>query len=116
MKEWYSAQELTGAVSMPSTVQALSRKAKSENWRSRKREARGGGKEYHLSSLPAKTQTALRISAAKRAVSTETTQAILAEEHARETQRLSHVDTGSFCAHSTLGRTDPQRRLGFSWQ
>ena len=95
MKEWYSAKDLVGLPGIPNSKTSLARFLKCSLWKSRKRQARGGGKEYHLSSLPAKTQTALRISAAKRAVSTETTQAILAEAHARETQRLSHVDAGN---------------------
>ena len=95
MKEWFSAKELAGVAGLPTTERAIQMSAKREGWQSQKRSGRGGGSEYHISSLPAKTQTALRISAAKRAVSTETTQAIVAEEHAKETQRLSHVDAGN---------------------
>lgn len=59
MKEWYSAKDLSEVAGMPNTVQGINKKAKSENWQSRKREGRGGGNEYHLSSLPAETQAAL---------------------------------------------------------
>lgn len=103
MKEWYSAKELAGVAGLPTTDRAIQISAKRESWQSKKRSGRGGGLEYHISSLPAKTQTALRISAAKRAVSTETTQAILAEEYSRETQRLSRVDAGN---RAYLGLTD----------
>lgn len=59
MKEWFSAKELAGLPGMPVTVSGVIRVAKRENWRSRKRQGRGGGREYHLNSLPPETQSHL---------------------------------------------------------
>ena len=57
---WLSASLLVGLPGIPTTVQALNRKALRENWESRPRTGKGGGREYHISSLPAETQAALR--------------------------------------------------------
>lgn len=44
---------------MPSTQQAVTRRAKREHWLAKYRQGQGGGKEYHISSLPPETQAAL---------------------------------------------------------
>ncbi|BAU15732.1 hypothetical protein LEP3755_62970 (plasmid) [Leptolyngbya sp. NIES-3755] len=44
---------------MPNRRENVTRKAKTEGWKSRKRRAKGGGQEYAFSSLPSETQTAL---------------------------------------------------------
>ena len=67
MKEWYTAQELTAFDGLPSTKQGNIKKAQAEQWQSRPRAGRGGGFEYHISSLPAPAQKAIRISEGKRA-------------------------------------------------
>jgi putative transposase len=54
--EWYSAKELCGMTGMPGTDRAIQLKAKRESWKSRKRQGRGGGMEYHISSFPAETR------------------------------------------------------------
>jgi hypothetical protein len=59
MKEWYSVKELVGLPYMPTTVQGLIKRSLSENWLSRPREGRGGGREYHISSLPEETRVHL---------------------------------------------------------
>jgi len=46
---------------MPKTVSAVIRKAKAKQWQAQSRSGRGGGLEYHISSLPAETQRALAI-------------------------------------------------------
>lgn len=51
---------------MPGTVRAVQIRAKKEQWQSRPR-AKGKGAEYHIDSLPAETQTAVRISVGKKA-------------------------------------------------
>ena len=56
---WYSAKELAGLPDMPGTPQNVTAKAKREGWESRKRDGRGGGREYSLGSLPLPTQAAL---------------------------------------------------------
>jgi len=61
MNEWFSALELAGLEGMPLTVSAVIRKARKGQWNSQKRQGRGGGLEYHISSLPKETQQALAI-------------------------------------------------------
>lgn len=67
MKEWFSTQELAGTAGLPGTERAIQIRAKKELWQSRPRSGRGGGNEYHIGSLPAETQRAIRISQAKKA-------------------------------------------------
>lgn len=61
MKEYFPAIEIVGLPRMPSTVQGVNKKAGCENWLFRNRPGRGGGREYHISSLPKETQQALAI-------------------------------------------------------
>ena len=56
MKEWFSAAELVGCPGLPSTSRRIRGKAIRDCWQNRRREGRGGGSEYHISSLPAETQ------------------------------------------------------------
>ncbi|HBE44244.1 MAG TPA: hypothetical protein DDW17_02015 [Deltaproteobacteria bacterium] len=56
MKEWYSVKELAGAPGMPGTKRAIQIKAKKCLWQSRPRTDKGGGREYHISSLPEETR------------------------------------------------------------
>jgi transposase InsO family protein len=58
-QEWYTAREISGLPGMPQSISATIRKAKRENWQSRQRAGRGGGLEYHISSLPKETRQAL---------------------------------------------------------
>lgn len=62
MREWYSAKELLGVGGLPTSKGKLLQKAKRQGWQSRKRQGRGGGKEYHFNSLPEATQAALLLS------------------------------------------------------
>lgn len=50
-KAWFSPQELLQLPGMPTTVQGIRFKAKTESWESRKKEG-SKGFEYHLGSLP----------------------------------------------------------------
>ena len=59
MKAWYTAAELAGVKGMPATQQAITRRAKRQHWLAKYRQGQGGGKEYHIDSLPAETQAAL---------------------------------------------------------
>jgi putative transposase len=59
MKQWYSAFELAGLPDLPALPNNVARKAKAEQWQSRQRTGRGGGREYAYNSLPKPTQTAL---------------------------------------------------------
>ena len=56
---YYSARELAGKPGLPGTVSAVIRLAKREDWESRTRSGRGGGREYPLTALPTAAQTAL---------------------------------------------------------
>ncbi|QSJ14588.1 transposase [Nostoc sp. UHCC 0702] len=53
---WLSTSELTGLPGMPKTIQNVRKKAHREGWQNRDRKQVGGGKEYHISSLPPETQ------------------------------------------------------------
>lgn len=66
MNEWLSAQELCGLSGLPSSKRAVLTKANKECWKARPRAGKGGGQEFHISSLPKETQRAIRISAAKK--------------------------------------------------
>ena len=57
MKEWYSAKELAGLPGMPGTIPGVLKKV--EEWQSRPRAGKGGGREYHISSFPEETRTHL---------------------------------------------------------
>ncbi|WP_330925276.1 DNA-binding protein [Candidatus Sororendozoicomonas aggregata] len=64
--EWFEPKKLAGLPLMPSTVQGVNFRAGKSEWKSRKRQGRGGGREYHISSLPKATQRALKISQTKK--------------------------------------------------
>ncbi|EMB0053812.1 hypothetical protein U6415_005666, partial [Pseudomonas aeruginosa] len=52
MSEWFSAQKLAGLPGLPGTVQGINSRATRDSWQQRKHMGRGGGREYHISSLP----------------------------------------------------------------
>ncbi len=54
VKEWFSINELDSLnlADVPKGQSAILYKAKKEGWKNRTRQGRGGGKEYHISSLP----------------------------------------------------------------
>jgi putative transposase len=54
LKTHYSAAELAEMKlpSLPGTIQGIGIRAKAEQWESKKRQGRGGGYEYALTSLP----------------------------------------------------------------
>lgn len=57
MEKWYTAKELAGLSGMPGTIQGVIYKAKNEKYIARYREeGRGGGYEYHFSTLPGATK------------------------------------------------------------
>lgn len=65
MKEWFSAKELAGLKGLPTHPQNVTRQAKKQNWEIRAlKGVKGGGFEYHLTSLPPETQQQLRLNAA----------------------------------------------------
>lgn len=60
IKQWLTAREIAalGLPGCPTTESGAVRWAKRENWPSRERVGRGGGREYPLEALPAKARTA----------------------------------------------------------
>ncbi|HEY0464569.1 MAG TPA: transposase domain-containing protein [Polyangiaceae bacterium] len=58
-QRWYSAAELAGLPGMPGTDRGVLKKAGRDNWPSREREGRGGGREYPFTALPGATQLGL---------------------------------------------------------
>lgn len=59
VKQWYSALELAGLPGLPTTDRRVRARAQRENWPSRKREGKGGGREYRIVAVPAETLRAL---------------------------------------------------------
>jgi putative transposase len=55
-KEWFSAAELAGLPGMPNADRVVRIWADKQSWRSQPRAGRGGGNEYHVSSLPEDTR------------------------------------------------------------
>ena len=61
-KEWFSSKELTAIDGLPSTIQGVNRKARVEQWQSRKRSGvQGKAIEYYIESLPDFVKTHLKI-------------------------------------------------------
>ena len=67
-REWYGASDIAGLPGMPGTERGVRARADRENWNRRTREARGGGYEYALASLPATAREALMNSATTHSV------------------------------------------------
>lgn len=60
-KEWFSTNELAGIEGLPSTKQGVNQKARREQWVTRKRNGiQGKALEYHIDSLPMKSQDFLK--------------------------------------------------------
>lgn len=56
MREWYTTAELAGLPGLPQTGQGVRDRANRENWKSQDHKGKGGGKEYHIDSLPQQTR------------------------------------------------------------
>lgn len=63
MQEFYTAQQLLdlNLASLPKSKITLFARAKKENWQSRPRQGRGGGKEYAFDSLPKAVQDEIKM-------------------------------------------------------
>lgn len=61
MKVWFAPKDLAGLPGMPGTSRGVIKRAEREQWESRRRDRGPGrpGLEYHMDSLPAKTQAHL---------------------------------------------------------
>lgn len=79
VKSHYAAAELASMSlpMLPTTMQGINQRAKTEQWTSRKREGRGGGREYALTSLPRSVQDEIRRRAANALVNSASTTAAL---------------------------------------
>lgn len=93
MKEFYTARELQNFSGLPLTVKGILEKAANENWKSQPRSGKGGGKEYHIDSLPKETQTALRISYGKKAAASIANNATVQELKTAEDARQLRTET-----------------------
>lgn len=70
MREWFSPAEYASyqLPGFPQTERGVRKKATTERYKMRTRPGSGGGKEYHISSLPAKTRKALQTILAREVV------------------------------------------------
>ena len=91
VKEWYSAAELAGLPGMRTSVSGIIRQAKSESWQSRPRQGRGGGLEYHISSLPAETRTALAVRNVNSQTAREIEELATSNDQARTKQTIAEA-------------------------
>lgn len=92
VKSHYAAAELALMLlpAFPTTMQGVNQRAKAENWESRKRQGRGGGREFAIASLPPTVQEEIRRRAAHALVGTVPSNASLP---ARREQQLDLVET-----------------------
>ncbi|WP_018651989.1 DNA-binding protein [Actinobacillus capsulatus] len=59
-KEWFSAGELLGIGELPTSPQGVNKKARSENWKKRKKAGvQGNAVEYYVGDMPENVQRAL---------------------------------------------------------
>lgn len=59
MREWFDCASLIGLPGLPTSRRGVLGAAQREGWRSRERAGRGGGREYHISSLPPEARAAI---------------------------------------------------------
>lgn len=79
MKKWFTSSELSGLPGMPKTERGVTLKAKRERYIARYRRGRGGGKEYHIETLPDETKAAACFKDALPAARTSVTDIITKE-------------------------------------
>ncbi|RRN04655.1 transcriptional regulator [Bibersteinia trehalosi] len=84
LREWYSAKDLEGLAGLPNRATNITRKAIKEDWLKRDvKGVKGGGYEYHYSSLPESVQLALGFGNEVR------------EAEATNSYKISQVDTSN---------------------
>ncbi len=92
MHEWFTAAELAEfrLPDFPDTKRGVQKRIAAESWKSRPREGRGGGFEYHLSNLSRSQQLALlsRLAANTLATRPETTAPVV-----RESRKVTRATT-----------------------
>ena len=62
---WFSAEALASQMGLPNSSRGVRDKANKEQWQSRPRSGKGGGKEFHIDSLPQETRVHLMLQASK---------------------------------------------------
>ena len=107
LKEWFSAAELAGLPDMPGTPRRVRAKADRESYKYRDRQGRGGGREYHISSLPSKTRSAI----AARIVNEQSHKAAEIEKAATETALTKAAVADAVEYAVDLARIEETRRL-----
>ncbi len=82
MKEWFSAAELAELAlpSLPTTRRGILLAAEAQGWRSRPRQGRGGGLEFHIASLPMAARAKLSLAAAPAAPAKATREQLTHDE------------------------------------
>lgn len=109
MREWYSSTELAGLPGLPATDRAIRIRAEKDAWKSQPK-SKGKGLEYHISNLPAETQSHLIGNAPK-----SVAELVVAETEAsirREEQRLSEQKRAvAEKSLSELAALAPEKRL-----
>jgi putative transposase len=58
-REWFTQDEVAGLPGLPATRIGILKLSARQGWSSRARDARGGGREYHISNLPDRARAAL---------------------------------------------------------
>jgi len=92
MREWFPIAEIAGLPGVPNTVMAIHFRAKKGNWKSRKRDTgRGGGKEYHISSLPPETRAHLAAKYLSNSGTIQSSAAIITARTQRRAAKLTDI-------------------------
>ncbi|HEY0155487.1 MAG TPA: transposase domain-containing protein [Longimicrobium sp.] len=107
-EEFFGVAHLAGAPGLPATKSGVIRRAERDGWRWRTRRGQGGGREYHISSLPAETRAHL-ILKARRASSSETPAA--AASPARGARAASSELWAQWEAKPPAFKEEAERRL-----
>ncbi|MBB4268250.1 DNA-binding protein [Roseospira visakhapatnamensis] len=97
---WHTAAELAGVADLPDTERGVLLVAAREEWPSRPRQGRGGGREYPVSALPEKARQAL----ARRALAADAPPAatVAAERGQRDPADLKDTSRSCMDARAAL--------------
>lgn len=109
-QEWFLPREIAGIPGMPGTERAVQYIAKTKGWPFRPRQGRGGGREYHISSLPEATRLHLAAKSIKAGHGiSEEIAARVARRHVEERERRLIAGEKRLAAYSAL--LPEQRRV-----
>ena len=114
--DWFTGIEIAECPPFNGVKRTVARYAKKENWESRPRKGKGGGNEYHISSLPKETQRALKIRHTKRQQSEEQKTAQLNDSRLKgnlaamgETADQKELELKKTLAFNKLGPKEQER-------